>query len=162
MDGHAQTAQEETMNAIHFLKSEHEKAKQAFGEIQSASADQRAELWAKLEPELKLHEQMEETALYGPVAREVGPTDEALKDWQEHHREEVTEAEDLIGEIDGLDPMGDEWMEKVEELQETLEHHIEEEEGDIWPRIQQAWDRSKLEHAGQQMETMKRQQTRAA
>jgi hemerythrin-like domain-containing protein len=157
------TAQEETMNAIQLLKSEHEKAKRAFEEIRAASANQRAELWAKLEPDLKLHEQMEEVALYGPVAREVGPTDQALNEWQEHHHEEVTEAEDLIQEIDGLDPTGDEWMEKVEELQETLEHHIEEEEGDIWPRIQQTWDQSKLEHAGQEMETLKRQKrSRAA
>jgi hemerythrin-like domain-containing protein len=157
------TAQEETMNAIQLLKSEHEKAKRAFEEIRAASANQRAELWAKLEPDLKLHEQMEEVALYGPVAREVGPTDQALNEWQEHHHEEVTEAEDLIQEIDGLDPTGVEWMEKVEELQETLEHHIEEEEGDIWPRIQQTWDQSKLEHAGQEMETLKRQKrSRAA
>ena len=150
------------MNAIQLLKSEHDKAKRAFGEIQAASANQRAELWTKLEPELKLHEQMEEVTLYGPVAQAVGATDQALKEWQEHHHEEVTKAEALIREIDGLDPTGDEWMEKVEELRETLEHHIEEEESNIWPRIQQAWDQSRLEHAGQQMETLKRQRTSRA
>jgi len=54
-------------------------------------------------------------------------------------------------------------MELINELKETLEHHIQEEEGNIWPRIEQAWDRSKLEHAGQQMETLKRQKmSRAA
>jgi hypothetical protein len=58
-----------TMNAIQLLKSEHEKAKRAFEEIKVASAEQRAQLWAKLEPELKVHEQMEEAALYGPVAQ---------------------------------------------------------------------------------------------
>jgi hypothetical protein len=45
------------MNAIQLLKNEHEKAKRAFGEIQAASAGQRAQLWAKLEPELKVHEE---------------------------------------------------------------------------------------------------------
>ncbi len=145
------------MNAIQLLKNEHEKAKRAFSEIQAASPDQRAGLWAKLEPELKLHEQMEETALYGPVAQEVGTRDQTLKEWQEHHHEEVGEAETLIEEIGGLDPTGEEWLEKVGELQETLGHHIEEEEGNIWPRIQQVWDQSKLEQAGQQMEKLKRQ-----
>jgi hypothetical protein len=145
------------MNAIQLLKNEHEKAKRAFSEIQAASPDQRAGLWAKLEPELKLHEQMEETALYGPVAQEVGTRDQTLKEWQEHHHEEVGEAETLIEEIGGLDPTGEEWLEKVSELQETLGHHIEEEEGNIWPRIQQVWDQSKLEQAGQQMEKLKRQ-----
>jgi len=151
------------MNAIQFLNNEHEKAKRAFGDIQEASGDQRSELWAKLEPELKTHEEIEETALYGPVAQEVGTRDQTLKEWQEHHHEEVIEAEALIEEIDGLDPTADEWMDKVEELKETLEHHIQEEEGNIWPRIEQAWDRSKLEHAGQHMETLKRERiSRAA
>jgi len=151
------------MNAIQLLKSEHEKAKRAFAEIQAATANERAPLWAKLEPELKVHEEMEEVALYGPVAQEVGSTDQTLKEWHEHHHEEVTEAEALIQEIDDLDSTSDDWVEKVEELQEALEHHIEEEEGDIWPRIQQAWDQSKLEYAGQQMETLRRQKiSRAA
>lgn len=151
------------MNAIQLLKSEHEKAKQAFEGIQAASANQRAPLWAKLEPELKVHEEMEEVALYGPVGQELGSTDQMLKEWHELHHQEVTEAEALIQEIDGLDPTSDDWVKKVEELQEALEHHIEEEEGDIWPRIQQAWDQSKLEYAGQQMETLKRQKmSRAA
>jgi hemerythrin-like domain-containing protein len=145
------------MNAIELLKSEHEKAKRAFMEIQAADADQRAQLWEKLKPELKVHEQMEEAALYGPVAQEVGTTDQTLKEWQEHHREEVAEAEALIEEIGGLEPTGDEWIEKIDELQEALEHHIDEEEGTIWPRIQQAWDRPKLDRAGQEMETLKRQ-----
>ena len=150
------------MNAIQFLKNEHEKAQRAFEDIQAASSDQRAQLWAKLEPELKMHEEIEEVALYGPVAQEVGPKDQTLKEWQEHHRGEVVEAEALIEEIDGLDPTADEWIDRVEELQETLEHHIQEEEGNIWPKIEQAWDRSKLEHAGQQMETLKRQKTSRA
>jgi hemerythrin-like domain-containing protein len=143
--------------------NEHEQAKRAFGDIAAARADQRAQLWAKLEPELKVHEEVEEMALYGPVAQEVGPRDQALKEWQEHHREEVSEAEALIEEISGLDPTTEEWMAQVDELKDTLEHHIQEEEGDIWPRIEQAWDRAKLEHAGQQMETLKRQKmSRAA
>jgi hemerythrin-like domain-containing protein len=154
---------ESGMNAIQFLKNEHDKAKRAFAEIQAASGSQRAQLWANLEPELKTHEQIEEEALYGPVAQEVGPKDESLKEWQEQHHEEVSEAEALIEEIDDLDPSADEWIEKVEELKETLEHHIQEEEGTIWPRIEQAWDRSKLEHAGQQMEMLKQQKrSRAA
>jgi hemerythrin superfamily protein len=48
-------------------------------------------------------------------------------------------------------------MEKVEEMRSTLEDHIQEEEGDIWPRIEQIWDASKLEQAGRQMETLKRE-----
>jgi hypothetical protein len=145
------------MNAIQLLKNDHETAKRTFGQIQGASADQRADLWATLEPELKVHEEIEEAALYGPVAHDYGSSDESLMEWQAHHQEEILELAGLTQEIRGLDPSSDQWMEKIEELQETFEHHIDEEERDVWPRIQQAWDEAKLEQAGQQMATLKRQ-----
>jgi hemerythrin-like domain-containing protein len=146
------------MDAIQLLKQEHETAKKMFAQIREARGEHRGQLWTKLKPELKVHETMEETALYRPIAQEAS-ADEQLKDWQEHHHEEVAELESLIQEISESDPTDEEWMEKIEELEETLEHHIEEEEGDIWPRIQEVWDRSKLEQAGQQMEGIKRQHT---
>src|SRR5438045_1285822 len=147
------------MNAIQLLKKDHETAEGMFGQIRAASAQQRWALWTKLEPELKVHEQIEESGLYGPVAQEVGSKDEKLKEWQQHHHGEVGELESMIKEIGGLDAASEAWMKKVEKLQEMLEHHIQEEEGDIWPRIEKAWDRSRLEQAGQQMETLKHQKT---
>ena len=54
-----------------------------------------------------------------------------------------------------LDPTTEQWMARVNELNETLERHMEKEEGSIWPRIEQAWSRTKLELAGQQMEILK-------
>jgi hemerythrin superfamily protein len=156
-------AKERTMNAIDLLKQDHQEARRGFEEIEAAEAPRRGALWAKLAPELKAHEKREEEALYGPVAREAGSQDAALQDWQAHHQEEVEEAEELIQEIGGLDSASEEWMERVEELRQMLEHHIEEEEGEAWPRIQEAWGEAKLEQAGQQMETLKRRaKSRAA
>lgn len=145
------------MNAIQLLEHEHQVAKRAFGQIKTAGPEDRQPLWAKLKPELKVHEQMEERALYGPVADQAGSKDDKLSQWRGHHHEEVTKAEELMKQIDQLDPASDRWMDKVATLQQALEHHIREEEGDIWPRIQQVWDASKLERAGQEMETLKRQ-----
>ncbi|HEV8438002.1 MAG TPA: hemerythrin domain-containing protein [Methylomirabilota bacterium] len=150
------------MDAIQFLKQEHEKAKQAFGQILDARGDQRGQLWKKLKPELKVHEQMEEAALYGPVGRDAGSDHQDLKDWEEHHHEEVTDLESLVQEVDGLEPADDAWLEKLQEVHETLEHHIEEEEGNIWPQIREVWNQSKLEEAGKQMESMKKQKMREA
>ncbi len=150
------------MDAIQMLKQEHEQAKKIFGEIEQASEETRAQLWKKLKPELKVHEQLEEAALYGPVAREVGSKDAKLSDWEAHHREEVSELESMIQEIGELEVSDPEWIEKVKELQQTLEHHIEEEEGDVWPRIQRVWDHEKLTYVGEQMAKMKRQKTQQA
>jgi hypothetical protein len=145
------------MNAIQLLEHEHQVAKRAFGEIKTAGPEDREPLWAKLKPELKVHEQMEERALYGPVAEQAGSKDATLAQWREHHHEEVVKAEGLIQQIDQLDPTSDQWMETVATLQQALEHHIREEEGDIWPRIERVWDAAKLERAGQEMENLKRE-----
>jgi hemerythrin-like domain-containing protein len=145
------------MNAIQLLEHEHQVAKRAFGQIKTAGPEDREPLWAKLRPELKVHEQMEERALYGPVAEQAGSKDAKLAQWREHHHEEVVKAEGLIQQIDQLDPASDQWMDTVATLQQALEHHIREEEGDIWPRIQQVWDAAKLERAGQEMENLKRE-----
>ena len=150
------------MDAIQMLKQEHEQAKKMFAEIERATGDSRGQLWKRLKPELKIHEQLEEAGLYGPVAREVGSKDASLSEWEEDHREEVGELESMLQEIDELDPSDSGWLEKVQELRQTLEHHIEEEEGEIWPRIQRVWDHTKLAEVGEQMATMKRQKMQQA
>lgn len=150
------------MDAIQFLKQQHEQAKQMFSRIEQGQAGQRGQLWQKLSPELKAHEQLEEQHLHGPVAREAGARDSTLVGWQQHHRQEVSEAESMIRKIDGADPSDPGWLEQVRKLKGTLEHHIQEEEGKIWPKIRQVWDAGQLEQAGQQMESMKGKAGRAA
>jgi hypothetical protein len=146
------------MDAIQFLKQQHEEAKQMFGRIEQAQGGERERLWQQLGPELKAHEQIEEQHLYGPVAREASD----LAEWEQHHREEVQEAETLIRQIDETDASDQGWMGHVRELKSALEHHIQEEEGTIWPKIRQVWDAGKLEKAGKQMAATKRKTSRAA
>jgi iron-sulfur cluster repair protein YtfE (RIC family) len=150
------------MDGIQFLKQEHEKAKGMFQKIEGAGQQERGQLWKRLAPELKLHEKMEEQCLYGPVARDAGSKDATLKEWEQHHHKEVSEAEAMIAKIDGRNPADDQWLADVKKLHSTLEHHIQEEEGKIWPKIRQAWDGGKLEDAGRQMEEMARAHQRAA
>jgi iron-sulfur cluster repair protein YtfE (RIC family) len=138
------------MHAIEFLKREHGKAKAAFVEIEGASSGQRGALWEKLRPELEQHEQMEETHLYGPVAREA-QADESLRKWEATHQREVEDAEGLIREIGEFDPSDAKWLATVKKLRSALEEHIRKEEQEIWPKIMRVWDPTRLEEAGRQM-----------
>ena len=149
------------MQAIKLLKEEHGKAKAAFQEIAAAAAPQRGALWKKLRPELELHEKMEETHLYGPVAREV-QGDRSLADWESAHHHEVQEAEGLIKEIDHLQPADSKWLATVKKLHGALEQHIRKEEQEIWPKIEQLWGPSRLEEAGRKMEAMKHEEALTA
>ena len=141
------------MNAIEFLKSQHKEAKAGFQKLEQASEAQRGQLWKHLSPELKLHEQMEQKCLYGPLSKDTH--DPTLASWPDRHAGEVREAEQLIAGIDRRSPGDREWLQDVKRLHSALDEHIREEEREIWPKVEKAWDGSRLEEAGQRMAAMK-------
>jgi hypothetical protein len=62
-----------------------------------------------------------------------------------------------MGEIDQT-PFDDEtWGAKLKVMKENLEHHIEEEEGEMFKKARQVLDEAELESLGARMEEMKRQ-----
>ncbi|HEY7205569.1 MAG TPA: hemerythrin domain-containing protein [Methylomirabilota bacterium] len=142
------------MDAIQFLQQEHRKAKAAFAELLAAPPARRGALWKELQPELKTHEAIEEACLYGPIEEE-HPADDRLSEWvSERHEEEVGEVEGLIKQTEQLDPTEDAWLGTVRQIHSALEHHIAQEEGEIFPRIGQVWDAGRLAKAGQEMTEM--------
>ena len=150
------------MDAIQFLKQEHQTAKAAFDKVLQASPETRGDLWEKLSPELKAHEQIEDACLYEPLSREAGGKDPKLAEWREEHQEEVDEVEGLIDEIEDLAPEDEEWLAKVKNVHASLKTHIQEEEGEIFPRISKVWDAARLEQAGTKMNEMKSRKKTAA
>jgi hemerythrin-like domain-containing protein len=136
------------MDALDELMQMHVEAKAAFQKIEQSSATERAALWAKLQPELELHEQIEERFVYDPAAREVGQGDDVLARWEREHEEQVAEADAAMKQIGQLAPSDDAWLRQVSALHATLEGHIRHEEVDIWPRIRETWGQPKLDAAG--------------
>ena len=156
------------MDAIEFLKKEHQKAKAEFGKIEQGGPRERGATWKALKPELELHEQIEEACLYGPLAQESGSGAQATggktswAEWHKHHQDEVQKVEATIREIEGLDPEDDRWLAKIKEVKSSLEHHIREEEDDVFPKLSREWDRTRLDRVGAQMEEMHTSKARRA
>jgi iron-sulfur cluster repair protein YtfE (RIC family) len=143
------------MDALEVLREMHVEAKTTFQQIEQASPEERGALWAKLRPELRVHEQLEELFVYDPVAREVGGRDEVLTAWEEEHHNQVDEAEKLMSEIGRLEPRDAQWLARVKALRHLLEQHIQKEETEVWPRIRTVWDPDKLEETGSRMQVVK-------
>jgi len=137
------------MDALEELRQMHVEAKAAFARIESAGANEREGLRQQLQPELELHERIEETFVYDPVAAEAGPSDPVLADWETEHEQQVQEADAVMAQIGELDSGTDAWLVQVTALKNTLAQHIAHEENDIWPRIRTAWGQQKLDQAGQ-------------
>jgi hypothetical protein len=150
------------MDAIQFLTHEHEVAKAAFRKIQAAPGRERGQLWKELKPELEVHEQIEETCLYGPVAQDADGKDSVLTEWKGRHAEEVRKVEEMIKEIDAMDSQDQRWLARVKDVQASLEAHIREEEGIIFSRVNQVWDRRRLDKAGAELEKKSEKLRRAA
>jgi iron-sulfur cluster repair protein YtfE (RIC family) len=143
------------MDAIQFLKQEHQTAKAAFENVLKAAPETRGQLWTTLQPELEAHEQIEDAHLYEPVSRDAGKTDPKLADWRKKHQNEVDKVEGLIKDMGKLDPEDASWLTKLKAVHASLESHIREEEQDIFPRISKVWDEKRLTQAGTEMKDMK-------
>lgn len=136
------------MDALEVLRQMHVEAKSAFKKIESASPTERGGLWAALQPQLEVHERIEERFVYDPVAADAGGEDPVLARWEEEHEAQVADADTVMARIDAGEPTSDTWLREVSSLAATLEEHIAHEEEDIWPRIKSLWSTEQLEAAG--------------
>lgn len=142
------------MDALTMLKEEHREAQQMFKKIANAEGQKAKQLWTQLNQALSLHEKMEEMHLYPQLKADpkMKEKDLVLEAYEEHHA-----AETLQAEIDALDVSAENWHAKVKVLQEQIDHHIEEEEGELFPAVREVWDSKRLQEVGEAMMKMKQQ-----
>ncbi|KMN23713.1 hemerythrin domain-containing protein [Pseudomonas helleri] len=144
------------MNAIDLLKSDHEKVKGILSQL-SESTDRavkkRTELLEKLELEVSIHTQLEEEILY-PAYKAAGGKAEAEM-YYEAKEEHRTVDSLVLPDLKGTDPTSPEFAGRVKVIKELLEHHIEEEETDMFPHAKKILGKAKLNELGDQMLTLK-------
>ena len=144
------------MNAIDLLKADHEKVKGILSQL-SESTDRavkkRTELLEKLELELSIHTQLEEEILY-PAYKAAGGKAEAEM-YYEAKEEHRTVDSLVLPDLKGTDPTSPEFAGRVKVIKELLEHHIEEEETDMFPHAKKILGKAKLDELGDQMLTLK-------
>jgi iron-sulfur cluster repair protein YtfE (RIC family) len=143
------------VDALEVLKQAHREAESTFQQIQQASPDERAALWAKLKPQLKAHEQYEDQYVYGPISKEAQGRDADLASWDQRHDAEVSQVESLIGQAGQMDPRDPRWMQTINQVRMMLQQHIQEEEQQIFPRIRQFWSQDRLDDAGNKVRAAK-------
>ncbi|WP_282363969.1 hemerythrin domain-containing protein [Pseudomonas sp. PS01297] len=144
------------MNAIDLLKADHEKVKGILSQL-SESTDRavkkRTELLEKLELEVSIHTQLEEEILY-PAYKAAGGKAEAEM-YYEAKEEHRTVDSLVLPDLKGTDPTSPEFAGRVKVIKELLEHHIEEEETDMFPHAKKILGKAKLDELGDQMLTLK-------
>ncbi|QXQ16650.1 hemerythrin domain-containing protein [Pseudomonas tolaasii] len=144
------------MNAIDLLKADHEKVKAILTQL-SESTDRavkkRTDLLEKLEMEISIHTQLEEQILY-PAFKAAGGKDEAEM-YYEAKEEHRTVDSLVLPDLKATDPTTPEFAGRVKVVKELLEHHIEEEETEMFPKAKKLLGKSKLDQLGEQMLELK-------
>ena len=138
------------MDAIALLKADHEKMKGLLNELQATTergVKTRTELFATIKGELTLHEIIEEEIFYPELKAHPKAKDVVLEAYEEHHVVDL-----LMGELEALDVGDETWGAKVLVMKENVEHHMEEEEGDMFKKARQVFDKAELDDLGRRME----------
>ena len=137
------------MDAMSLLKEDHQKVKKMLAELESTTqrgVKTREELFTKVKQELVVHEAIEEEIFY-PALKEHPKTKEiALEGYEEHHVVDT-----VMAEIEGVAYDDEKWGAKFTVMKENLEHHIEEEEGEMFKQARQVFDQDELTQLGESM-----------
>ena len=141
------------MDALSLLKDDHDKMRKLLAELDTTTergVKTREELFSKIKGELTVHEIIEEEIFYPalkdhPRAREI-----VLESYEEHHVVDT-----VMGELEGLAVDDETWGAKATVMKENVEHHMEEEEGELFKKARQIFERDELETLGTRMERRK-------
>lgn len=147
------------MDAIQLLKDDHKKVKELLTQL-SETTDRaektRTELLEKIRLELEAHTTIEEEIFY-PAFREAGRKSEVDKMYFEA-LEEHRAVEDLVmPDLQGTEPTSEKFSGRAKVLKELVEHHVEEEEKEMFPRAQKLLDKDELKQLGEQMQQRKKE-----
>jgi hemerythrin superfamily protein len=138
------------MNATELLKSDHDKVNKLFTQFEGANSERtKRDLCKEIVQELKVHTQIEEEIFY-PAVRKQGRLEDLLREAHEEHGK----VKQLISKMEGLEPSDREYDSTMREIKQDVEHHVREEEGKMFPKVEQQMA-SELQSLGTQLQERK-------
>jgi hemerythrin superfamily protein len=142
------------MDAITLLKQDHRTVEKLFKQFEKAGENAhktKRKIVDKVIEELAKHAAIEEQVFYPAVREEVkGVEDLTLEALEEHHVVKWT-----LSELEGMPADHERFDAKFTVLMESVRHHVEEEEGEMFPEVRKALGRKRLGKIGDQMESLK-------
>jgi hemerythrin superfamily protein len=138
------------MNAIELLKADHKKVDLLFQKVEATEESEHKALFEKIREELEIHTHIEETIFYPKVKEEPELEDIVLEGIEEHHQAKI-----FLRELASLTEDSEKFEPKLKVLMEDIKHHVQEEEGEMFPKIEELFDESTLEELGAEMEEEK-------
>jgi hemerythrin-like domain-containing protein len=146
------------MDALQLLKDDHAKVKRLLSELESTTergVKTREELFGRIKEELTVHEIIEEEIFYPALRDHPRAKEIVLEGYEEHNV-----VDRLLGELEQLAFDDETWGPKAKVMKENVEHHIEEEESEMFKQARAVFDRDELGALGDRMDERKREAQR--
>ena len=145
------------MNAIELLKQDHRAVRDLFKSHEAAgdrATTEKRTIADKIFKDLEVHTQIEEEIFY-PAARGAGTeqTEKLVPEAYEEHKV----AKNLISQLRATSVESEEWDAKMKVLSESVDHHIEEEQNELFPEVQKTLGNAYMRELGEKMEVRKRE-----
>ncbi|MGY2011253.1 hemerythrin domain-containing protein [Nocardia gipuzkoensis] len=144
-----------TTDAIVLLREDHKAIRKLFREFEKAGEDAvetKGEVVNKIIEALTVHTYLENECMY-PEVRKLVPELEAdiLESYEEHHVADV-----LVTELAMMKPDDEHFTAKATVLIENVDHHIDEEENDWFPKVREQLGRKQLQDIGARLQELRK------
>jgi hemerythrin-like domain-containing protein len=147
------------MNAFTLLKADHKKVADLLEQIDSTTErgiKTREDLFKKLKNDLDVHTRIEETIFYPALEEEEETRNITLEAFEEHRL-----VKQLLSELESMDKGDEQWTAKFTVLKENIEHHVEEEEHEMFKKARKVLSEEDLQTLGSRLEKAKQEQRAA-
>ena len=144
--------------AIDLLKNDHRKVKDLLHQLADTTEraqKKRQDLLHRIEQELSIHTRLEEELFY-PAFRDT-KTPEHKKMYFESLEEHRAVEELVLPDLKNTDPTSEKFAGRAKVLRELVEHHIQDEEQEMFPEAEDSIGTADLEELGRQMEARRKQ-----
>jgi len=144
-------------NAIALLKADHAAVKKLFGQEERATKqddEKKQSIFDQIRVALTVHATIEEEIFYPAVkkARSEHVKDEVREGYEEHKQIKA-----LLAQIADITPEDETWDMKVKVLREDVEHHVKEEESEMFPDAKKFLGEKRLNELGAELQARKQE-----
>lgn len=141
------------MNGLELLKEDHKRVQTLFDQVKATENEkQHKQLFKKIKTELDTHTYIEEKVLYPMLKKYEEFKEQALEAIEEH-----LQVKTLLRSLERLSEGTERFDAKLMVLIGDVEHHVEEEEQEIFPKIEKQFSQEQLEEMGQELESAKKE-----
>ena len=144
------------MDAFNLLKADHRKVAELFQRLEQTDGKRKLDVFAQIKTELDLHAHIEEKIFYPALEKPRETHDLTLEAYEEHKQVKT-----LLRQLSRARTASEEWQAKAKVLQENVEHHVDEEENELFKKAGSVLSDEEIEELGMRLEEEKaRKQSR--